>query len=243
MKEGNHYSIFYRENLKSFGAEENKKYISLYKEKGISEKKKEKYRNILIEGNYGLIFKVCSKFHHNYMEMGDFISICVLKFPKILDAYNPKKRVNGNYIKFSTYLVVSLKSTLIGECANNKGFMSIKSQNLKFNAEKKIQDYYSEPLTRKSEDGKESEYIEDETVEEFWKNVQTTQLKKRIECLVSSLEDPFERNVIVHLFGLYGKREQKRKDIAKNLKICRERVRQLMNSAFKKLRPELADFV
>jgi RNA polymerase primary sigma factor len=100
---------------------------------------------------------------------------------------------------------------------------------------------------RKDDPHEPSELVRDHREEQPWRGLDQDALKQRLERLLQQL-DPRESQVISLRFGLLGGQPLSLQDIGRLMRLSRERIRQIEDSALRKLRQptragQLAEFL
>ncbi len=96
------------------------------------------------------------------------------------------------------------------------------------------------PIDGSSSDATFAELLTDESVGPPDENVSRREQLERLQAVLSKLQDR-ERRIIIARFGLNGKREQTLEVVSRQFGVTRERVRQIQNLVFKKMRKLMED--
>lgn len=173
-------------------------------------------RNTLIEHNLRLVAHMVKKFDSFNENTDDLISIGTIGLIKAIDSYKIDKS-----IKLTTYA---------SKCIQNEILMYIRSN------KKHINDISLNEVIGTDKDGNEitlEEVIKDEKID----NSDLIDLKDNISLLKIYMDilTKREKEIIIRRYGLYNKKEETQKEIAKDLKISRSYVSRIEKRALIKL--------
>ena len=214
--------------------------ISREKEKELLIKAKNgdlKAQNEILTSNLRFVFNIASRYKGNGAAISDLISEGNLGLVKAIQKFDTSKDV-----KFISYAVWWIRNAM-------QEF--IKKRQASLNIEKE-EEVLNKPLFNKGIPDSEDEWIEkrdvvlsdeeDEEKRELHKNQ-----RKVIDTLMSKLQGR-EKFIVEKYYGINGGKSKNLEELGKELGITKERVRQIKDSAIKKLRSEIlliegADFI
>lgn len=196
-----------------------------------------KAQNEILESNLRFVFNIASRYKGNGAAISDLISEGNLGLIKAIQKFDPDKDV-----KFISYAVWWVRNSM-------QEF--IKKRQAALNMEKE-EDSLNCAVIENGIPDNEDEYVtikdvilsneEDEEKQELQKNQ-----KKIVDKILSKLSDR-ERYIVEEYYGITGGKEKNLEEIGNELKITKERVRQVKQVALNKLRSEIlliegADFI
>ena len=198
--------------LKPLTLAEEQHYLQRYR-KGDTEAK-----SILIEHNLRLVAHVVKKYQGTYVELDDLISIGTIGLMKAIATFDPAKTA-----RLSTYAA---------KCIDNELLMLFRSRR-KFSREVSLYD----PIGTDKEGNEISllDVIEGpsvDVVEDYF----TRENIRLVLVSMKSVLNQKEYEVICCRFGLFGKKEQTQREIARQLHISRSYVSRIEKNALHKLR-------
>ena len=176
----------------------------------------EKAREKLIEHNLRLVAHVVRKYYITSKNTDDLISVGTIGLIKAIDSFN-----DTNGTKFATYAA---------KCIENEILMNFRS-----NKNKRNYTWLSTPIGL-DKDGNEIELmdiVKDESIpvdEQMEIDETHKKLYKSIKLL-----NPRELDIISRRYGLFNKKIETQKDIAKQMKISRSYVSRIEKRALMKL--------
>lgn len=201
---------------KPLSAQDEKKYIDLYKNGDLSARDK------LIEHNLRLVAHIIKKYYANLNDQDDLVSIGTIGLIKAVDTFDSSKG-----IRLSSYAA---------RCIENEVLMFFR------NSKKSAQDIsMNEPIDTDKEGNAltlmEVMAVEDSIVDDLDIKIKSEKLYKYINEILS----PREKTIIELRYGLNGKIPLTQREVAKLLKISRsyvsrieKRALQLLNKRFSK---------
>ena len=175
-------------------------------------------KSILIERNLRLVAHVVKKYQGTDVELDDLISIGTIGLMKAIATFNPAKTA-----RLSTYAA---------RCIDNELLMLFRSRK-KFSREVSLY----EPIGTDKEGNEISllDVIEGPSVDV----VEDYSTRENIRLVLTSMKSVLsqkEYEVICCRFGLFGKKEQTQREIARQLHISRSYVSRIEKNALHKLR-------
>ncbi len=194
----------------ALSSEEEKHYIDLM------EKGDKNARNKLIEHNLRLVAHIAKKYENSFEDKDDILSIGIFGLIKAVDSFN--------------YSAKNKLATYAAKCIENEILMNFRS-----NKNKRNYTWLSTPIGL-DKDGNEIELmdiVKDESipVDEQMEIDETH--KKLYESI--KLLNPRELDIISRRYGLFNKKIETQKDIAKQMKISRSYVSRIEKRALMKL--------
>ncbi len=190
---------------------ENEQKTLYYHQKSIS------LRNFLVRCNTRLAAKVLKKRKDYYGDnINDLISDCFINIIKAVDGFDFRRG-----FKFSTYCIWVLMNNTLREHASDKKFYESFSTNLDsgFFGEKIDENDFNASVSFENAEGV------------------NTDIKKILQIIKE--KDEREYFVLVNCFGLLGQSKRTLKEISKDLKLTKERVRQIRENSIKYLKAEI----
>ena len=175
-------------------------------------------KSILIERNLRLVAHVVKKYQGTDVELDDLISIGTIGLMKAIATFDPSRTA-----RLSTYAA---------RCIDNELLMLFRSRR-KFSREVSLY----EPIGTDKEGNEISllDVIEGPSVDV----VEDYSTRENIRLVLSSMKSVLnqkEYEVICCRFGLFGKKEQTQREIARQLHISRSYVSRIEKNALQKLR-------
>ena len=198
---------------KQLSAEEEKKYLDLFKKGDMNA------RNILVEHNLRLVAHITKKYSNDY-NADDLISIGIIGLIKGIDTFNPKKNT-----KMAAY---------ISRCIENEVLMFLRST-------KKLSNEVSlDESIGTDKDGNAltiADVIPAENTDIVEKISVKTDIKKLYKVMGKVLKKS-EADILVWRYGLGGTKKKTQKEISKILGISRSYVSRIEKKALKKIAAE-----
>lgn len=173
-------------------------------------------RNKLIEHNLRLVAHIAKKYENSFEDKDDILSIGIIGLIKAVDSFNYKAKN-----KLATYAA---------KCIENEILMNFRS-----NKNKRNNTWLSTPIGL-DKDGNEIELmdiVKDESMLVEDQLILDETYKKLYESL--KLLTPRELDIISRRYGLFNKKVETQKDIAKQMKISRSYVSRIEKRALMKL--------
>ena len=219
-----------------------KKYkpISRDKEKELLIKAKNgdlKAQNEILTANLRFVFNIASRYKGNGAAISDLISEGNLGLIKAMQKFDTSKDV-----KFISYAVWWVRNSM-------QEFIKKRQANLNFEKEDKT---LSTPLISNGIPDSEDEWVERREVmlsneEDEAKRELHNNQRRIIDALMSKLQGR-EKKIVIEYYGIDGKKSKNLEELGKELRITKERVRQIKQVALNKLRSEIlliegADFI
>ena len=173
-------------------------------------------RNKLIEHNLRLVAHIAKKYENSFEDKDDILSIGIIGLIKAVDSFN--------------YSAKNKLATYAAKCIENEILMNFRS-----NKNKRNHTWLSTPIGL-DKDGNEIELmdiVKDESIPiDEQMEIDETH-KKLYESL--KLLTPRELDIISRRYGLFSKKIETQKDIAKQMKISRSYVSRIEKRALMKL--------
>ena len=191
-------------------AEEEKEYILLMENGDINA------RNKLIEHNLRLVAHIAKKYENTFEDKDDILSIGIIGLIKAVDSYNFNAKN-----KLATYAAKCIENEILMHFRSNKNKRNYTSLQTPIGLDK---------------DGNEIELLDivkDESIIVDEQMVIDEQHKKLHQSL--KLLNERELDIISRRYGLYNKKIETQKDIAKAMKISRSYVSRIEKRALMKL--------
>lgn len=191
-------------------AEEEKEYILLMEKGDINA------RNKLIEHNLRLVAHIAKKYENTFEDKDDILSIGIIGLIKAVDSYNFNAKN-----KLATYAAKCIENEILMHFRSNKNKRNYTSLQTPIGLDK---------------DGNEIELLDivkDESIIVDEQMVIDEQHKKLHESL--KLLNERELDIISRRYGLYNKKIETQKDIAKAMRISRSYVSRIEKRALMKL--------
>ena len=191
-------------------AEEEKEYILLMENGDINA------RNKLIEHNLRLVAHIAKKYENTFEDKDDILSIGIIGLIKAVDSYNFNAKN-----KLATYAAKCIENEILMHFRSNKNKRNYTSLQTPIGLDK---------------DGNEIELLDivkDESIIVDEQMVIDEQHKKLHQSL--KLLNEREVDIISRRYGLYNKKIETQKDIAKAMKISRSYVSRIEKRALMKL--------
>lgn len=196
-----------------------------------------KAQNEILESNLRFVFNVASRYKGNGAAISDLISEGNLGLIKAIQKFDPEKDV-----RFISYAVWWIRNAMQEFIKKRQASLNIEREEDSLNGiivENGIPDNEDEFITVKDIILSNEE---DEEKQELHKNQ-----RKIIDKILSKLNDR-ERYIVEQYYGISGKKEKNLEELGNELKITKERVRQIKMVALNKLRSEIlliegADFI
>ena len=190
--------------------EEEEKHLKLMKEGNLDS------RNILVEHNLRLVAHIVKKFDHKVGDQDDLISIGTIGLIKGIDTYEI-----GKSVKLTTYCA---------RCIQNEILMYYRSNNK-----------YSKDISINESIGFDKEGNEITILDvlksekpDFAMDLHTKENIKLLNKYINVLNER-EKDIVMKRYGLFNKKEQTQKHIAKNLGISRSYVSRIEKRALIKM--------
>lgn len=226
------------------------------RDKNIKEKEKQKIYNEMIIGNLRFVISVAKMYQNQGMDLMDLISEGNIGLIKASQKFDP-----NSGLKFISYAVWWVKQSIMSSLNENARTIRLPS-NIIQEAQKKRknQDYNTQDVLKSDNDeettnppnlpycvGLYNEINEDgDSLIDIIKNTNADdpeqiinspdEIKKKVHLMLSVLDDR-ERTIITKYYGLTGV-ECNLEDLGDEFGCTKERIRQLRDSAIKKLRNE-----
>lgn len=210
------FFFLHLKNLSSFpkplSAEKEKELLTKMKKQGDA-----KAREKLIEHNLRLVSHIIKKYYSEYDEQEDLISIGTIGLIKGIDSFKDDKG-----IKLATY---------VSRCIENEILMYFRSKKKDANTVS-----VNEPIDTDSEGNPltliDVIYCEDTISDDI-------DLKNKSRALyefLSKIESERDREIIIRRYGLYNRKEQTQREIAKDMNISRSYVSRIEKKVIGELR-------
>ena len=195
-----------------------------------------KAQNEILEANLRFVFNIASRYKGNGAAISDLISEGNMGLVKAIQKYDIDKNV-----KFISYAVWWIRSSMQEFLKKRQSALNIEKDEESLNSlvvSNGIKDEEDEDVYKK-------EIILSDEEEEERKELQKRQ-RKIVDKLLSKLSER-EKFIVEEYYGINGK-EKNLEELGNILKITKERVRQIKNAAFSKLRSDIllmegADFI
>lgn len=176
-----------------------------------------KAREKLIEHNLRLVSHIIKKYYSEYDEQEDLISIGTIGLIKGIDSFDAEKG-----IKLATYA---------SKCIENEILMFFRSKKKDSNTVS-----VNEPIDTDSEGNPltliDIIYCEDTISDDI-------DLKKKSRMLygfIENIENERDKEIIIRRYGLYNRKEQTQREIAKDMNISRSYVSRIEKKVIEELR-------
>lgn len=173
-------------------------------------------RNKLIEHNLRLVAHISKKYENTFEDKDDILSIGIIGLIKAVDSFNPK---SNN--KLATYAAKCIENEILMHLRSNKNkrnytWLSTPIGLDKDGNEIELMDIVKDPAKLVDE-----QMVEDETYKKLYNSIK--------------LLNDRETDIISRRYGLFGRKIETQKDIAKNMKISRSYVSRIEKRALMKL--------
>ncbi len=200
----------------ALSTEEEKKYIDMME---VGDKNA---RNKLIEHNLRLVAHIAKKYENTFEDKDDILSIGIIGLIKAVDSFN--------------YNAKNKLATYAAKCIENEILMHFRS-----NKNKRNYTWLSTPIGL-DKDGNEIELM-DIVKDESMPVDEQMEVDESHKKLYQSLKLLNERelDIISRRYGLFGKKVETQKDIAKQMKISRSYVSRIEKRALMKLYLTMGD--
>jgi RNA polymerase sporulation-specific sigma factor len=178
-------------------------------------------RNILIERNLRLVAHVCKKYNIPNVDNEDLISLGTIGLIKGINTFKMDKDV-----KLSTYVARCIENEILMYLRNVKKLVLETSLNDSIGKDKDDNEITVQDVIEA-----EGKNIEDEIDLRF--------KTKKLYNVISKMLKGREKEIVTLRFGLYGKKPQTQKQVAKLIGISRSYVSRIESKAIGKLKQEM----
>ena len=174
-------------------------------------------RNILVERNLRLVAHIIKKYYQNYGGQDDLVSIGTIGLIKAINTFDMSKN-----IKLSSYASRCIENEILMYFRNNRKSSQDISLNDAIDTDKD-----GNPLTLMDILASDMDVAED------------VDTKLRLDVLGEYIDEaltPREKEIIIHRYGLGGRKILTQRELAKELDISRSYISRIEKKALEKLR-------
>ena len=174
-------------------------------------------RNILVEHNLRLVAHIIKKYYRNYSGQDDLVSIGTIGLIKAVNTFDSEKS-----IKLSSYASRCIENEILMHFRNNRKSSQDISLNDTIDTDKD-----GNPLTLMDIMASDMDVARD------------VDTKLRLDVLGEYIDTELtsrEREIIIHRYGMYGKKILTQRELAEKLDISRSYISRIEKKALEKLR-------
>ena len=173
-------------------------------------------RNKLIEHNLRLVAHIAKKYENTFEDKDDILSIGIIGLIKAVDSFDYKAKN-----KLATYAVKCIENEILMHLRSNKNKRNYTWLSTPIGLDKDGNEIELMDIVKDNSKPIEDQMIEDEAYEKLYKSLKL--LNER------------ELDIISRRYGLFGKKAETQKEIAKEMKISRSYVSRIEKRALMKL--------